>query len=52
VDPETKATARIPLPTEPALSRHMAVDPASGDVWVAYSSLPSAKVEVARLERR
>jgi virginiamycin B lyase len=51
VDPETKTPTRIPLPTEPALSRHMAVDPETGDVWVAYSSLPSAQVKVARLSR-
>ncbi|MEQ8262881.1 hypothetical protein [Pseudohaliea sp.] len=39
----------IPLPTEPAYTRHLAVDEATGDVWTAYSSLPAATPRVARL---
>jgi len=39
----------VPLPTEPAYTRHLAVDEASGDVWTAYSSLPAAIPRVARL---
>jgi streptogramin lyase len=39
----------VPLPTEPAYTRHLAVDEASGDVWTAYSSLPAATPRVARL---
>lgn len=39
----------VPLPTEPAYTRHIAVDEASGDVWTAYSSLPAAIPRVARL---
>lgn len=49
VDPGTKQVTRIQLPTEPALIRHMATDEASGDVWVAYSSLPTATPKVARI---
>ncbi len=39
----------VPLPTEPAYTRHLAVDEATGDVWTAYSSLPAAIPRVARL---
>lgn len=39
----------VPLPTEPAYTRHLAVDEATGDVWTAYSSLPAATPRVARL---
>jgi len=39
----------VPLPTEPAYTRHIAVDEATGDVWTAYSSLPAATPRVARL---
>ncbi len=39
----------VPLPTEPAYTRHIAVDETSGDVWTAYSSLPAALPRVARL---
>jgi hypothetical protein len=39
----------VPLPTEPAYTRHLAVDEATGEVWTAYSSLPAATPRVARL---
>jgi virginiamycin B lyase len=40
---------KVPLPTEPAYTRHLAVDEATGEVWTAYSSLPAATPRVARL---
>jgi len=49
VDAATKSSTRFQLPTEPALIRHIAVDEDTGDVWVAYSSLPTAAPKVARL---
>jgi hypothetical protein len=31
--------------------RHLAIDPDTGDVWIAYSSLPTAVPKVVRLQR-
>lgn len=39
----------IPLPTEPAYTRHIAVDESNGDVWTAYSSMPAATPKVVRV---
>jgi len=50
-DPQTKAIEQYPLPTEPAYMRHLAVDSRTGAVWSTYSSLPTAKPKVVRLER-
>lgn len=47
--PETGGILTVPLPTEPAYTRHIAIDEASGDVWSAYSSLPAADPRVVRL---
>ena len=49
-DPETKRVDRIPFPTEPAYTRHLAIDPDNGDVWSAYSSLPAAMPRVVRVQ--
>jgi streptogramin lyase len=51
-EPGAGTFEEIRLPTEPAYVRHVAVDGASGDVWIAYSSLPTAVPKVARIERR
>jgi len=51
-DPATEKTLEIPLPTNPGYTRHLAVDPKTGDLWSAYSSLPAAKPKVVRIERR
>jgi streptogramin lyase len=47
--PSTGDILTVPLPTEPAYTRHIAIDEATGDVWTAYSSLPAAKPRIARL---
>jgi hypothetical protein len=47
---KTKRFDEIPLPTAPAYMRHLAVDPKTGDVWTAYSSLPTAVPKVVRVE--
>jgi virginiamycin B lyase len=49
-DPVSGRTDRIPFPTEPAYTRHLAIDPATGDVWSAYSSLPPAQPRVVRVQ--
>ncbi len=51
-DPAAESVLEIPLPTNPAYTRHLAVDPASGDLWSAYSSLPAAQAKVVRIQRR
>lgn len=51
-DPVDESTLEIPLPTNPAYTRHLAVDPHTGDLWSAYSSLPAAQPKVVRIERR
>ena len=50
-DMKTKQVENYPLPTEPAYMRHVQVDPGTGDVWSAYSSLPTAIPKVVRLSR-
>lgn len=32
--------------------RHLAIDAQTGDVWSAYSSLPTALSKIVRLRRR
>ncbi len=49
-DPSSGRIDRIPLPTEPGYARHLAVDPETGDVWSAYSSLPPATPRVVRVQ--
>lgn len=51
-DPRDESVLEIPLPTNPAYTRHLAVDPASGDLWSAYSSLPAAQPKVVRIQQR
>lgn len=51
-DPRDESVLEIPLPTNPAYTRHLAVDPANGDLWSAYSSLPAAQPKVVRIQRR
>ena len=45
-DPDDGSVLEIPLPTNPGYTRHLAVDPANGDLWSAYSSLPAATPKV------
>lgn len=47
--PNTGEVLTVPLPTEPAYTRHIAIDEHTGDVWTAYSSLPAAEPRVVRL---
>ncbi len=49
-DPASGRIDRIPLPTEPAYTRHLAIDPETGDVWSAYSPLPPATPRVVRVQ--
>lgn len=51
-DPRDESVLEIPLPTNPAYTRHLAVDPGNGDLWSAYSSLPAAQAKVVRIQRR
>lgn len=46
---DTKKVLRIPLPTQPAFGRHLAIDPDNGDVWSSYSSYPPAAPKVVRI---
>lgn len=47
--PDEDVILTIPLPTEPAYTRHIAIDEISGDIWTAYSSLPAARPKVVRV---
>lgn len=47
--PDSGEILTVPMPTEPAYTRHISVDEATGDVWSAYSSLPAAQPKVARI---
>ena len=49
VDPDTGQAVDYPFPTEPAYTRHIAIDPGNGDVWTAYSSLPAVTPKLVRL---
>lgn len=51
-EPRSETVLEIPLPTNPAYTRHLAVDPDSGDLWSAYSSLPAAQPKVVRIQQR
>jgi len=50
-NPSTEKALEIPLPTNPAYTRHLAVDPRNGDLWSAYSSLPAAEPRIVRIQR-
>ena len=49
-DPADGAVLEIPLPTHPAYTRHLAIDPNTGDLWSAYSSLPAAAPKIVRIQ--
>lgn len=49
-DPRSGTVDTVPMPTEPAYTRHLAVDPKTGDLWSAYSSLPAAKPKLVRIQ--
>ena len=49
-NPKTETAESFPMPTEPAYTRHLAIDPATGDLWSAYSSLPAAKPKLVRVQ--
>lgn len=51
-EPAKQRTLHVPLPTEPAYTRHLAVDEATGDIWSAYSSLPPADPKAVRIRIR
>ncbi len=52
-DPRTLAFTAYRLPSAGALVRHLAVDPASGDVWLAYGASPGRiSARIARLRAR
>lgn len=48
-DPESGRVDTIPLPTDPAFMRHIAVDPTNGDVWTTYSQLPASTPKIVRI---
>lgn len=51
-DPVADSFETIPLPTRGAVVRHMAIDPRSGDVWLAYGESPGkAPARIARFRR-
>jgi virginiamycin B lyase len=52
-DPGRRAFVSHPLPSRGALVRHLALDPRSGDVWLAYGASPGTlSARVARLAAR
>lgn len=48
-DPSNGHVDTIPLPTDPAFMRHIAVDPNTGDVWTTYSQLPASTPKIVRI---
>jgi streptogramin lyase len=48
-DPRAKTFAGYPLPGHGALVRHMAIDPKTGAVWLAYGESPGMPARVARV---
>ncbi|HYD54289.1 MAG TPA: hypothetical protein VEA99_16760 [Gemmatimonadaceae bacterium] len=42
----------VALPSRGALVRHLAIDPRTGDVWVAYGASPGIPARIARISRR
>lgn len=52
-DPARETWKIYPLPSRGALVRHMAIDPRTHDVWLAYGASPSAiPAKVARVQVR
>jgi len=52
-DPRTERFSAFPLPSRGALVRHMAIDPRTHDVWLAYGASPAAiPARVARVRLR
>jgi streptogramin lyase len=48
-DPGTGRFTTYPLPSHGALVRHMAIDSASGEVWLAYGAAPGSGARIARI---
>jgi len=48
-DPATERFTTIALPSRGAMIRHMAIDPKTHDVWVAYGASPGIPARVARV---
>lgn len=48
-NPVSKRVDTIPLPTDPAFMRHVAVDAKNGDVWATYSQLPASTPKIVRI---
>lgn len=48
-DPASGRVDTIPLPTDPAFMRHIAVDARNGDVWATYSQLPASTPKIVRI---
>jgi len=44
--------AVYPLPSRGALIRHIAIDPRTHDVWLAYGASPGIPARIARLSLR
>jgi streptogramin lyase len=48
-EPRTRRFVVYELPTSGALVRHIAIDPRTRDVWLAYGASPGIPARVARL---
>ena len=52
-DPASGALSTYPVATRGATMRHLAIDPANGDLWVAYGASPAIHpTRIARLRLR
>lgn len=48
-DPATGEFTTYPLPSRGALVRHMDIDEATGEVWLAYGASPGSAARIARI---
>lgn len=51
-DPVSARFTTITLPSRGALVRHLAIDPRTNDVWVAYGASPGIAARIARISSR
>jgi streptogramin lyase len=51
-DIATAQFTTVELPSRGALVRHLAIDPRTHDVWVAYGASPGIPARIARISRR
>jgi streptogramin lyase len=48
--PDRRRFDAYPLPCHGALVRHIAIDPKSGAVWLAYGASPGIAARIARVQ--